>query len=117
MPYQTVGAQHSPIAGTGTGDNTIVANVTSGFDADRQKRIVVLRYKYRPAVAVVAEWKDSNGNVLSGAATINTNGDGGSYCEAGHFKTDPGADLILNLGDPVLCGGDVTYQYAAQDYD
>jgi hypothetical protein len=91
------------IAASSSGDNTVVAAVTS-------KKIRVLRWDLAANGNVNAKWK-------SGASTDKTGlyyltqyaGVGGSYCPVGLFETAAGEALVLNLSGAVAVGGVLTY--------
>jgi hypothetical protein len=91
------------IAASSSGDNTVVAAVTS-------KKIRVLRWDLTGNGNVNAKWK-------SGASTDKTGlyyltqyaGCGGSYCPVGLFETAAGEALVLNLSGAVAVGGVLTY--------
>lgn len=98
--------KYAAIAASSNGDNTIVAAV-EGY------KIRVLGYVMVGAGAVNAFWQSAAaGDVLSGTMAIAA---AGGKIEAalnglGHFETNKGELLNLNLSGAVAVAGHLTYQ-------
>lgn len=91
------------ISASSSGDNTIVAAVTS-------KKIRVLRWSLSANGAVNAKWKSATAGDITGLRYLQQyGGGGGTLCEIGHFETTAGEALVLNLSTAVAVGGDLTY--------
>lgn len=92
------------INASSSGNNVVVAA------ADADARIVVLGYSLVCAQAVVASWESESGLVIGGPCSFGANG-GISVEEAehGHFATEPGEDLVLDLSGAVQVGGHLVY--------
>lgn len=91
------------VAASSSGDNTIVAAVTS-------KKIRVLSYTLMANAAVNAKWQSSVAGDKSGLLYLAANGGVSSgFCPLGHFETVAGEALELNLSGAVAVGGHITY--------
>jgi hypothetical protein len=97
--------KYAAIAASSSGNNTIVAAVTS-------KKIRVLAYNLMGNGAVNAKWQSGAGGTdLTGLKYIAAAGGGicAPYNKDGWFETASGALLNLNLSGAVAVGGELTY--------
>lgn len=91
------------IAASSSGDNTVVAAVTS-------KKIRVLRYSLSANGAVNAKWKSATAGDITGLKYLTQYGaHAGAFCPVGLFETTAGEALVLNLSGAVAVGGELTY--------
>jgi hypothetical protein len=98
------GAQFAVINASASGDNTIVAAITS-------HRIIVLNYVLSAAGAVNGTWKDG-AVAVTGLETLPAAGS--SLAVVGNldsplFRTTSGNALVLNLSAAVAVGGHITF--------
>ena len=90
------------ISVAGSGDNSIVAAVTS-------KKIRVLSYVIVADAAVAAKFRNGTTDVM-GAASLSANGGiAAPFNPAGHFETSITTALNLNLASAVGVRGHLTY--------
>jgi hypothetical protein len=91
------------IAASGSGDNSIVAAVTS-------KKIRVLFWDLIPNAAVNAKWRSATTDI-TGLYYMASQGNGqrAGYNPLGWFETTAGVALNLNLSGAVAVGGVVGY--------
>lgn len=91
------------IAASSSGDNTIVAAVTS-------KKIRVIRFSLSASGTVNAKWKSGSGTDLTGLFYMVANGGAGAnYTPVGLFETASNTALVLNLSGATAVGGFLTY--------
>lgn len=103
--HQAVEHKFAKIAASSSGDNTLVAAVTS-------KKIRVLAYKLSGAGAVNAKFQSgASGTDLTGLTYIAAAGGGqvAPFNPVGWFETAAGALLNLNLSGAVAVGGELVY--------
>jgi hypothetical protein len=91
------------ISASNSGDNTVVAAVTS-------KKIRVLRWRLSANGDVNAKWKSATAGDITGLSYLTQYASaGGAYCPVGLFETTSGEALVLNLSGAVAVGGELTY--------
>ena len=100
--------KYATISGATSGNNTVVAAVTS-------KRIVVLSYVLVAAGAVNVRFESgAGGTALTGVMSIGANGGiVAPHNPYGWFDTAVGALLNMELGGAVQVSGHLTYQEVA----
>jgi hypothetical protein len=100
-PIQSVISDN--INAVASGDNIIVAGTPN-------RRILVFLYLLVANAPVTVDFASEDGTILSGPYGINLNGGNiGPFAQYGHFLTNPGEDLILNLSSAVQVGGHILY--------
>lgn len=91
------------ISVSSSGDNTIVAAVTS-------KKLRVLAYVIVSDGTVAAKWRSSTTTDLTGAMSLlASSGVSTAYSPVGHFETAAGEALTLNLSAAIGARGHLTY--------
>lgn len=104
QPSQECLVKYAVIDHAGSGDNTIVAAVTS-------RKIRVINYKLNAASAVTIRWEGgASGTALTGQMQLAANvADGASCGFAGCFETASGVLLNLELSGAISVDGHVAY--------
>lgn len=94
----------APISASSSGDNTIVALVSS-------KKLRVLAWDVKVNAAVNFKWKSSVAGDKTGLYYNAGQGDGvaRAFNPVGYFETVAGEALVLNLSGAVAVGGCLTY--------
>jgi hypothetical protein len=94
---------HAAVGVDAPGDHVIVP-------AQEGSRIFVTGYVLQAADPAVLTWR-SGATALTGPIHVTTAPIVAGPCAHGHFVTEPGEPLVLELADAVLVGGHLTYLF------